>query len=285
MHPMTNEICSLRLHGYPAVELNGRAAPLPLKHGLALLAYLADHTHRVGRDTLAALLWPDAAPGVARSRLRRLVHAMHERTGCVLAHADHDALWLAPGVGSDLQHTEAALAQAEGALARAQRGDTPALHALAPLLRTDAASVLAGFVLGSDAFDDWLEQRRRVQHTRVVHALERTTEHALAAHDSALAQAAAVALLRLEPCAEIGHVARIDARAQRGDAAGVDAAYFDCADRLRREFGRRPSARIEAAYACAQSRLQPRTTADSSPSPMPWMQPRTMHDAARRLAA
>jgi DNA-binding SARP family transcriptional activator len=109
MHPMTTETCRVRLHGHPALLLHGRAAPLPLKHGLVLLAYLADHPRPVGRDTLATLLWPDAAPGVARTRLRRLVHTVHGRAGRPLVCGDHDALWLAPDVDSDLPDTEHAM--------------------------------------------------------------------------------------------------------------------------------------------------------------------------------
>jgi DNA-binding SARP family transcriptional activator len=207
MHPMTNETCTMSharppkgarisLHGYPMLQLQGRVAPLPLKHGLALLAYLADHPHRVGRDTLAALLWPDAAPGVARTRLRRLVHAVHERVGRTLVCGDHDALWLVPDLGSDLCDTE-------GALACVLRGQRLDLGALQPLLAPQAGQLLTGFALDSDAFDDWLAQRRRVQHVRLSRALRRAIELARAADDRAAAQAAACALLRLEPYDEL----------------------------------------------------------------------------------
>jgi len=193
---MTNETCAVplavRLHGYPAVLLKGRVTPLPLKHGLALLAYLADHSCPVGRDALATLLWPDAAPGVARTRLRRLVHAVHQRIGCTLVRGDHDALWLETAVGNDLRDTERAMA-------RVLLGARLDLCALAPLLAAQADQVLAGFALGNDAFDDWLEQRRRVQHARLAQALQRAAELARAAHDRATVQAVALALLRLDP--------------------------------------------------------------------------------------
>lgn len=196
MHPMTIETCAaplaVRLHGYPAVRLHGRAAPLPLKHGLALLAYLADRAQPVGRETLATLLWPDASCGVARTRLRRLVHALHERIGGTLVRGDHDALWLDDAVASDLHETERAMA-------RVLLGDALDVHALAPLLQPEASQVLAGFALDSDAFEDWLEQRRRVQQARLARALQRAVELARAAHDRAAADAAALALLRLEP--------------------------------------------------------------------------------------
>ena len=192
---MTNETCTaplaLRLHGYPTVHLDGRVAPLPLKHALALLAYLADQAQPVSRDTLATLLLPDAAPGVARTRLRRLVHALHERIGCTLVRGDHDALWLEP-VRSDLHDTESAMA-------RVLLGHALDAAALAPLLKPEAGQVLGGFSLDSDAFEDWLEQRRRVQQARLLRALQRAIELARAAQDRVAAHAASLALLRLEP--------------------------------------------------------------------------------------
>jgi DNA-binding SARP family transcriptional activator len=189
---MTNETCALRLHGYPALQAGGNVLALPLKHGLALLAYLADHPYPVGRDALATLLWPDAPPGVARTRLRRLVHAVHERIGRTVVRGDHDALWLDAGVTSDLHVTERAIA-------RVLLGAALDRHALDPLLAADAGQVLAGFALDSDAFDDWLEQRRRVQHARLTQALRHALELARAAHDRLTVQAAALALIRLEP--------------------------------------------------------------------------------------
>jgi DNA-binding SARP family transcriptional activator len=196
MHPMTNETCTappaLRLHGYPTLHRDGRVAPLPLKHALALLAYLADHPYPVGRDTLATLLWPDAAPGVGRTRLRRLVHALHERIGCTLVRGDHDALWLDAPVRSDLHDTESAMA-------RVLLGHALDAAALAPLLKPEAGQVLAGFALDSDAFEDWLEQRRRVQHARLLRALQRAVELARAAQDRVAVHVASLALLRLQP--------------------------------------------------------------------------------------
>jgi pimeloyl-ACP methyl ester carboxylesterase/DNA-binding SARP family transcriptional activator len=230
----------LSLHGYPSVQVNGRPIALKLKHGLALLAYLGDKPQRVGRDALAALLWPDARPGLGRGRLRRLVHELHGVLGVNLI--DGDALGLASGCGSDLARTARAIASA----------DLPAL--VEPL----AAEVLAGFCLGSDAFDDWLDARRREQRAALVRALERGIGHAIDARDSAAAEQAAQALLRHEPCAESGHIARLWAAAQRGDAAAVEAAYFDAAQRWREELGLKPSARIEAAYAQAQQTLRRR---------------------------
>jgi pimeloyl-ACP methyl ester carboxylesterase/DNA-binding SARP family transcriptional activator len=236
----------LRLHGYPQVVLGGRSAPLKLKRGLALLAYLSEQRGRVGRDALAALLWPDARPGLGRGRLRRALHETHAVLGRALIDGDADALWLAPGVTSDLHATRAAAEALD----------------LATLAASHAVQVLAGFTLGSDAFDDWAEQRRREQAALIGRALERGLAQALAQapeHEPAslaLAEQGARALLRLEPCAEVAHATLIEAAARRGDEAALEAAYFEAARVWREELGLKPSARLEAAYAHAGALLR-----------------------------
>jgi pimeloyl-ACP methyl ester carboxylesterase/DNA-binding SARP family transcriptional activator len=229
----------LALHAYPQVLINGRPAALKLKRGLALLAYLGLCGQRVGRDKLVALLWPDAPAGLGRGRLRRLVHELHGVLGRGLLDGDPDALGLAAGVASDLQDTRGAIAA----------GDAAALAA------PHAMGLLEGFALDSDAFEDWLDGERRAWRVAVARALERAVDAALAAQDTDAAERAGEALLRLEPLAEAGLIAQLSARASRGDAAGVESAYCNGAQRWRDEFGTRPSARIEAAYATALDRL------------------------------
>lgn len=233
----------LRLHGHPRVEGSPRA--LALRHGLALLARLAESRVPLGRDGLAPLLWPDAPLATARSRLRRLVHQMHEQTGIALVAADGDTLRLADGLACDLHDTRTAIAALPS---------LPGIDALrvAPLLASEVAGFLDGFCLGSEAFDDWAEQVRRAHQSALAQALERAAERALAAPaDALLATAAADALLRLDACSEAAHAARIGARALQGDAAGVESAYHACAAVLRQELGVRPSALVEQAYARA----------------------------------
>lgn len=230
----------LALHAYPKITIDGRPRPLRLKPGLALLATLCRRGRPVGRDVLAALLWPDAPAGRGRARLRRLVHEMHGVLGHAVIAGDVDALWLAGAVDSDLQRTQAAIETADAAV----------------LCEPQAAGLLEGFTLDSDAFADWLDNERRVQRAALVRALERAVDFALATQQDENAERAGDALLRLEPTAEAGHIARLAARAARGDAAAVEGAYFEAARLWREELGLRPSARIGAAYAQAQSRLQ-----------------------------
>lgn len=231
----------LHLHGYPRAGAGGRALPLRLRHGFALLALLAERGRPVARDELVALLWPDAAPGVGRARLRRLLHELQLQVGQPVADGDAQVLALARGWHCDLHATRCAM----------QAGDWRAL--LAP----QAAELMSGFTIPGGAFDDWLDGCRREHRAALARALERAARALVGADvgDDDAAEALGLALLRLEPCAEAGHGALIWARAQRHDGAGVEAAYFAAAEALRGEYGIAPSPRLEALYAAARERI------------------------------
>jgi len=266
----------LQLHAYPTVHLGARAVPLKLKHGLALLAHLSQARGPVGRTHLAGLLWPEGDAALVRGRLRRLVHQTHESVQAVLFEGDVDSLWLCAGWHSDMQETQAAMARltalvsgvsaaasgpglADFADRMARAAPQRLARLVEPLLVPQAAGWLEGFSLGSEAFDAWADQIRRSHAAALVRALEGAAAMALAHRGpqgaanpaTELADHIADALLRLDPCHEAGHGTRMAARAARGDAAGVETAYFECARVLREELGVRPSAALEAAYARA----------------------------------
>ncbi len=72
MHRLT-----LSLLGPPRIERGGAPVTVDTRKAIALLAYLVLTHHRHGRDTLAALLWPDADQADARAALRRTLSALN----------------------------------------------------------------------------------------------------------------------------------------------------------------------------------------------------------------
>jgi pimeloyl-ACP methyl ester carboxylesterase/DNA-binding SARP family transcriptional activator len=242
----------LRLHGYPAVWVDGVEAPLKLKRGLALVTLLAELGRKAPRTRLAGLLWPDAPEAIGRSRLRRLVHEVHTICGAELIDADAHALWIDAGrwrLGSDVQQVRAA---AQALLGDAGAGGTDARV----LLSSDAAQLLEGFGIDADTFAEWLEQRRAEHRRLLARALQRVAERHAAQGDAGTAIEAAERLIALDPTAEAGYAALIAALGRRGDLAAVESAYFRCADMLRAEFGVAPSVAVEAAHASALAQLR-----------------------------
>ena len=243
--------------GYPQLWLDGRPAALKLKRGLALLVYLSELGRKVARSHLAELLWPDAAPELGRTRLRRLSHEVNAVLGIDLLAGDNDALWLAgadPSLASDVAAVRALALQ----LLTAPAGTTDGAADGAVwqrLCAPEAPGLLEGFELASDPFMAWCDGRRAELRQLLVRALTRLAAQAQRRGAAAQAAEAAAALIRLDPLADAGHAALLAARAQLGDAAGVEAAYFGCAELLRTELGIRPSAQIERIYAQAQRQL------------------------------
>ena len=242
-------VIHLELHAYPTIRVQGQRVDLPLKGGLALIARLAAEPDRLSRAAAAALLWPDADAGLGRGRLRRLMHDVNRRLGVDLIAGDADTLWLDAARFELHCDRSDALRIARRAL---QQGELSPEEA-APLLGRDAHRLLDGFVLEADGFAEWLDSSRREQAALVARALERLVARWLADERTAAALAAAERLVRIDPLAEAGYAGLIVARARRGDAAGIAAAYFECAEILRHELGVRPSAAFERVHAEAMS--------------------------------
>lgn len=259
----------LRASSYPELLVDGRPVPLKLKRGLALLALLSEMgaSRKTARGDLAELLWPDAAPDIGRTRLRRLSHEVNTQSGFELLAGDADALWLAGG--ADALHSDLAALRAAALQVLAAPAVEPAV--LERLCAAQDGGLLDGFELPSERFMAWRDSRRAEQQRFLIRALARLAERAVDSGEPAHAAQAAAALIRLDPLSDAGHAALLAARAQSGDAAGVEAAYFACADLLRSELGIRPSARIEAAYAAAQRRLaqQPGEAPAPAAAPIP----------------
>jgi pimeloyl-ACP methyl ester carboxylesterase/DNA-binding SARP family transcriptional activator len=241
----------LRLHGYPTFAIDGGDVALKLKRGLALLALLSERGAKLSRAQAAALLWPDAAEDVGRSRLRRLVPEVHAACGAEPVAADGDALWLDPSwdVASDVQRVRAAAHALLGA-GNAQPPDA------ACVVEAGAAAFLDGFEIDSDTFGDWLAQHRAEHRRLLARALLRLAEQASIRGDGALAVEAAERLIALDPAVDAGYAALIAAQAARRDLAAVESAYFRCADFMRAEFGAAPSPAVESAYSAARARVE-----------------------------
>jgi DNA-binding SARP family transcriptional activator len=251
-HSPARRSIELQMHFWPALAVDERPLGLTLKHGFALMARLADARGRLSRAGAAALLWPDASTAVARTRLRRLVHELNRRLGLAWICGDADTLW----VDTDAATLHCDWLQVRRIARRVLRGEALSPQQAAPLLSRHADRLLDGFALGSDTFDDWLDGARREHAALVAKALLQLALHWLDQGEPVAAQTAAERLVRLEPCSEPAHACLIAARAELGDAPGVEAAYHDCASALRQELGIRPSPLLENAYAAAAERCR-----------------------------
>ena len=242
-------LIQLELHAYPTIRIHGQRVDLPLKGGLALIARLAAEPDRLSRAAAAESLWPDADAGLGRGRLRRLMHDVNRRLGVDLIAGDADTLWL----DVTRQELRCDWSDARRIARLALQAAALSPEEAAPLLRRDSHRLLEGFGLESECFTDWLDASRREQAALVVQALERLAARWLADDRVTAALAAGERLVRIDPLAEAGYVVLMAARARRGDAGGIAAAYFECAENLRHELGVPPSAAFERGHAEAMA--------------------------------
>src|SRR4030042_5584076 len=105
-----------RFLGFPQLEVDGVIVKSERRKTLALLVYLAVAGGTHGRETLAALFWPEHNQQQANAYLRRMLWDLHqllgegwvETNGQTVSLVMNRELWV------DVAHFQANLAQAGG---------------------------------------------------------------------------------------------------------------------------------------------------------------------------
>ncbi len=177
----------LFLLGAPRVVLDGAPVTFDTRKAVALLAYLAVTGQPQQRDTLAALLWPDADQSHARGALRRTLSVLHVslgRTPLLRIEREQVALCLAAPPAHEASGATCDARSftdlARGCAVHAATGAQPQLCAACREQLELAASIyqdhfMVGFSLRDSAnYDDWQffqgEELRRTL-TQVLEAL------------------------------------------------------------------------------------------------------------------
>lgn len=217
----------IQLFGYPSADLDGRAVELPLRKGLALLAYVADARGAVGRDHMAGLLWPEADTESARGRLRRTLHKIRGAFATPVIAADRTSLWLAPELKPSVDTRAFATAHAAGNL-----------DAAAALYGADFLEGLS--VEGCPAFEEWAFFRREELRSQRAQALERLVETKLACSEPRAAVVHATSLVAIDALSESAHRHLIRAHLATGDRRAAERQLEACSQLLQAELGVMP---------------------------------------------
>jgi DNA-binding SARP family transcriptional activator/pimeloyl-ACP methyl ester carboxylesterase len=236
----------LHVFGVPTFFVQGRATRLALKRAAALLAYLAFNNRPVPRTHLAAMLWPDSDEAQGRTRLRRLVYTIEESAGGRVLSTDNDCLAL----DTDALAVDALLfAQFARQSVTAGSFDESALTEAREWVARARRPLLEGIAFGSEIFDDWLKSASINHEHLLARLLERLIDALSSRREFSAALDLAEALIALDEYREPSYVLLMQLHAQQGDGARVEAVYTRCAELLRAEFGIKPSAQTEKAYA------------------------------------
>ncbi|SAL37989.1 alpha/beta hydrolase [Caballeronia arvi] len=181
---------SVRTLGFPEIRRDGQLCQLALRKGLALLVYLAEAKTSVGRDTFAAMLWPEDREEVVRARLRRLLHRLQLTLGDDVLTIDRSTIRWSQSI--DLQVDSQRFEQA------CDRGEYERA------CREYSGDFLEGFSPGDcPQFDEWAFFRREALRGRAIQALERVVHDKNAAGDHAAAAAHAGRLVGFDPLSEV----------------------------------------------------------------------------------
>jgi DNA-binding SARP family transcriptional activator/tetratricopeptide (TPR) repeat protein len=220
------------------------------RKAVALLAYLAVTGRPTGRETLAALLWPDSAEQEARGALRRTLSVLNSALGGVGLTIDRSTVALVDtGIDVDLHAFRRALARARS---HGHAPDEPCpacLGALDEAVALDRGEFMAGFALrDSEAFDEWQLAEAEAHRRDLAGALERLARGRAAAGAWEPAMVAGRRWLELDPLHEPAHRLLMTTLGQAGEPAAAIRQYRECVRVLDAELGVAPLAETTELY-------------------------------------
>ena len=197
---------------------------------LAVLSYLvlARPRRLHSRDTLLALLWPEADQARGRHALRNVLHAIRKVVGEAALVAGGDGL---VGVEPTQVHCDAL--EAEERIARREWELALALY---------QGELLAGFhVAGAAPFEEWLAGERTRVRDLMVSAAGALADARLQASDLPGAIRATERRIQLAPGEEAAHRQLMRLLVAHGEPAEARRAYDRLEARMRTEFDAAPS--------------------------------------------
>jgi DNA-binding SARP family transcriptional activator len=218
------ERLEFRLLGFPEFRINGRRVDLGLRKAVALLILLAESIRPVARESVAALLWPEAETSEARARLRRTLHKVGIAFGGQIVTANGASLGLDPVLSTDVDSRSFE-----------RDCDCGAFEKGVDLYNGD---FLSGFALPDcPEFEEWAFFRREALRSRLVQALERLTEAKISIGEPRTGAVHAIRLVGLDPLSESAHRHLIRAYLAAGDRQAAEHQLEACTRSLRDELG------------------------------------------------
>jgi len=208
-------VLTIRLLGGFQVQIGSRALPdevWRLSKARSLLKLLAlSPSHRLPREQVVDLLWPDLSPDAAANNLHQTLYgarrAMRTPEGSGELRLQHGLLSLQPdgGLWVDVDAFESAASTA-------RRSDDPALYHV-------ALGLYAGDLLPDDLYDDWATWRREALHQTYLQLLLAVARRHEARGELKQAMESLRQALQSEPTLEESHVALMRLYAATGQRA------------------------------------------------------------------
>ncbi len=256
--------------GAPRIELDGSVINVDTRKAIALMAYLAMADRSVGRDTLAALLWPDYDQSHARGALRRTLSVLNQSLSQPDSYLEinRESLGLIKtgDYWVDVDRFHAAIAHCETHGHSRQEICPSCLAPLQEAAELYQGDFLAGFSLRDSAeFDDWQFYTSEGLRRELAGVLQKLSNGLARQGEFAGAIRWARRWLALDPLLEEAHRALMQIYAWGGQRSAALRQYQECVRFLDQELGVEPLEETEALYqAILENRL---------PGPEPFREP------------
>jgi DNA-binding SARP family transcriptional activator/Tfp pilus assembly protein PilF len=233
---------SIQLLGPVKVEVGGAPIAVDTRKAIALLAYLSMTRRPASRESLAALLWPDADGPAARAALRRTLSVLNAGLGAGILAIDRNAVALRDDAADlDVHHFRAALGRARDHGHDADSACPTCLNALEEAIGFDRGEFMAGFALrDSEPFDEWQGAEAGSHRRDLAGALERLARALASFGMTERAIAIGRRWLEVDVLHEPAHRLLMQLLALAGEPAAAIGQYRDCVRILDRDLGVAP---------------------------------------------
>lgn len=230
-------LLEVRLLGEPEAQVDGKPIDVDTRKAIAVLAYLAVEGPTT-RDTLTALLWPEAPPDRARATLRRTLSALRTGVGRDHLESDRDRVVLTGSLRLDVRDFEDELTATHGHDHEPRDVCHECIPHLARVADLYRGHFLEGFGVGdAPEFEDWARTAGEAFRLRAGEALNRLGMAMAASGDYAAAISAVARWLELDPLHEPAHRLLMLLNAWAGDRPAAMSAYRSFVALLDRELG------------------------------------------------
>ncbi len=253
---------AIHLFGFPEFLIDGHLIHLKRRKTIALLAYLSVETFRIGsspagigRETLAALFWPDCSQDQAGAYLRQSLWEFSSLAGenWILRFGGELSLNFPAGITVDTNLCETIFRQWKNA---GGQTDLPEIQ-VEEVIRLVCGNFLAGFNLkDSPSFDHWQTIQNETLRGQIAQLLEASTNSMMTRSDFHLAEVCAAKWLALDPLNEKAHRALMDIFNQTGQKEAALRQFEVCRSILKKELDVEPEPQTLALYKLVRKRLE-----------------------------
>ena len=259
----------IALLGPPRVERDGAPIEVDTRKAIAMLAYLAIHPERHGRDAVAGLLWPDYDTEHARGALRRTLSTLNKAVGPGWLAADRTTVGFAQtGFWLDVTRFEELLAGCRDHGHPPDDACPACLDPLAEAARLHRGDFLAGFSLrDSTSFDDWQYFQAERLRRELAGTLERLATAQIGQRRWDDAVDAARRWLALDPLHEPAHRQLMRIYSWSGRRGAALRQFQACQRVLEEELGVEPLEETVAVHEAVQANRLPPPPAPTAAPP------------------